>query len=150
MTTFEVDAFVTGADRTSALVNRLSQRLADGRPALLGLVDQLTEAEAERFAGRGVRWRKLAKSTLRIHRRAGRGDRPLILTGTLMRSLTIRSHPLQIVQVRPTSLRFGTRVWYAHFSHRGQGVPKRTVTGLSKPQRRTIVAELRRLLLEDK
>jgi hypothetical protein len=145
----EVDVVVRGDKETSALLRRLQQRLADGRPQLLGLVDQLTEAEAERFAGRGARWRKLAKSTRRIHHRAGRGDRPLILTGTLMRSLTVRGHPLQIVQVRPGSLKFGTRVWYARFSHRGQGVPKRTVTGLSKPQRRTLVGELRRLLLED-
>jgi phage gpG-like protein len=144
-----VDVTVRGDRPTVALLDRLGRRMADGTPALRGLVDLLLEAQAERFAGRGQRWRRLARSTLRIHREHGRGPQPLVLTGELMRSLTIRGYRGQVVQLTPVSLRFGTRVWYAKFHQRGAGVPKRAVVGLTRLQKRSVVEELRRLLVED-
>lgn len=142
----QVDVEVRGAREASELVARLARRMEDGRPALLGLVDLLLESEQERFAGRGQRWRALARSTIR--RKHGRG-RPLVLTGELMRSLTMRHAPGQSLTVTPTSIRFGTRVWYARFHQQGRGVPKRTIVGLTRVQKRSLVAELRRVLLED-
>jgi phage gpG-like protein len=138
-----VDVVVRGDEQAERLLGRLARRLEDGTPQLLGLVDQLIEAEQERFAGRGIRWRRLAPSTSR------QGRRPLVLTGELMRSLTVRGYRGQIVEVRPGQLRFGTRVYYARFHQKGEGVPKRTVVGLTRIQKKSVVAELRSLLLED-
>jgi phage gpG-like protein len=144
-----VDVVVRGAEEAASLLERLGRRLEDGTPQLRKLVDLLVDAQLERFHGRGQRWRKLAKSTLRWHREHGAGTRPLILTGELMKSLTVRGARGQVVRVTPTSLSFGTRVWYARFHHRGEGVPRRTVVGLTRIQRKRVVYELRRLLVED-
>lgn len=145
----QVDVQVRGDREAVALTHRLSGRLADGTPKLLGLVDQLLEAQRDRFRGRGQRWKRLSPTTVAKDRQQGRDPRTLVLTGELMRSLTIRGHPQQIVRVSRGELRFGTRVYYARFHHRGEGNPKRTVVGLTRPQKRSVVDELRRLLLED-
>lgn len=141
----QVGVDVRGTRRAAGLCDRLSRRLADGTPALRGIVDSLTDAQAERFAGRGRRWRRLSPETVRIDRQQGRDPRPLILTGTLMRSLTVRGAPGQLVHVGPTSLTFGSRVFYAKFQkHMG-----RNPVGLTRLQRLPLIAELRRLLIED-
>lgn len=145
----QVDVTVTGAEQTAALVNRLSRRLADGTTQLKGLVDMLLEAESERFAGRGQRWKRISPRTLRKDAQERRDPRPMRVTGRLMRSLTIRGAPGQIVRVSPTTLTFGTSIFYAHFHHRGEGVPKRTLVGLTRVQRKRVVDELRDLLLTD-
>ena len=145
----ELDVVVRGADQAERLVGRLTRRLENGRPQLLGLVDQLMAAERERFAGRGARWRRLSRPTIAEHRREGRGSEPLILTGELMRSLTVRGHPQQRLEVHPTFMRFGTRVYYARFHQKGEGVPKRTVVGLTRVQKASLTDELRDLLLRD-
>lgn len=145
----QIDVVVRGDRQAAELVGRLSRRLADGRPQLLGLVDKLLHAERERFAGRGARWRRLAPATIRAKAREGHDPRTLVLTGELMRSLTIRGYRHQIIEVRPGQLRFGTRLWYAKFHNRGLGVPRRTVVGLTRVQRKDVVAELRRLLIGD-
>jgi phage gpG-like protein len=128
---------------TAALLHTLAQRI-DGKPAVLSLLDQLLEAERERFdGGKGARWRKLAASTLRTDERQGRDPRPMIETGLLRDSLTRPGHPQQIVRVRPGQLTFGTRVYYARFHQRGQGTPKRAVVGLTRIQRTRLVEALR-------
>lgn len=145
----QVDVTVTGDRPAVRLVNRLARRLEDGTPALRGLVDTLLEAEAERFAGRGARWRKLSRSTQRLDREQGRDPRPLVLTGELMRSLTVPGYRGQIVRLTPSSLQFGTSVFYARFHQKGEGVPRRTVVGLTRVQKQRVVDELRQLLTED-
>lgn len=146
----QVDVVVRGDEQTARLLDRLSRRLDDGRPQLVGLVDQLLAAERERFAGRGARWRRLAPATGYKDEQAGRDRRPLVLTGRLMRSLTVRGHRDQLIEVRPGVLRFGTRVYYARFHQKGRGgLPKRTVVGLTRDQKSSVVSELRSLLLGD-
>lgn len=146
----KVDLVVRGDEQTARLLERLTRRLDDGRPQLLGVVDQLLAAERARFAGRGARWRRLAPSTQAKDRQAGRDPRPLVLTGELMRSLTVRGHPQQRIEVRRDVLRFGTRVYYARFHHKGRGgLPRRTVVGLTRDQKSSVVSELRSLLLGD-
>ena len=61
----------------------------------------------------------------------------------------MRGAPGQVVRVTPTTLTFGTNVWYARFAQRGIGEPRRTVVGLTRVQRKRVVDELRSLLLED-
>lgn len=145
-----VEVIVRGDDQAAALLDRLGGRLEDGTPALTSLVDTLLEIHQDRILHqRGVRWKKLARSTLRRDRAGGRDPRPMIDSGRLLRSLTVRGAPGQIVRVTPTSLRFGTNVWYARFHQQGKGVPRRTVVGLSRQQRKLAVMNLRELLLGD-
>jgi phage gpG-like protein len=144
----QIDIVVRGDRQAADLVERLSRRLEDGRPQLLGLVDMLLQSERRRFGG-AVRWKQLARSTTRRDARGHRDPRPMRLTGRLAQSLTVRGAPGQILRVTPTSLRFGTSVYYASFHQRGKGVPKRTLVGLTRTERRDLVSELRHLLLED-
>lgn len=145
----DIDVVVRGDVQAAALLDRLTRRLDDGRPQLLGVVDQLLEAERERFAGRGARWRRQAKSTVAKDQQEGRDPRPMILTGDLMRSLTERGNPDQRIVVRRDSLTFGTRIYYARFHQKAHGVPRRAVVGLTRMQKQGVVVELKRLLLED-
>lgn len=131
------------ARSAAELLGRLGHRLQDGRSPFLGLLDQLIDAERERFEGRGARWRKIAPSTLRKDAQQGRDPRPMIATGDLRDSLTRRGDPQMIVRVKPGELIFGTRVWYARFHQRGEGQPKRTVVGLTRVQKQRLVESLR-------
>lgn len=141
----DIDVLVTGDRQAAALVDRLAHRLEDGTPALTSLVDTLLEVHQERFQGRGVRWRRLDPDTLRIDRQQGRDPRPNVFTGKVMRSLTQRGAPGQVVRVTPTSLTFGTSIWYARFAKK----LGRNPVGASRAQRRHLVNELRDLLLRD-
>jgi hypothetical protein len=141
----QVDVVVTGDRQAAGVIDRLSRRLDDGTPAMRGLVDQLLEVEQERFAGRGVRWRRLSPQTRRIKAEQGLDPRPNIATGRMMRSLTTRHGPGQVVRVTPTSLTFGTSVWYARFAKK----LGRNPVGATRTQRKQLVAELKRILVED-
>jgi hypothetical protein len=143
----EVNVVARGDREAVALVDRLSRRLGDGRPALTGLVDEILAFQNERFHGKGARWRRLAPATIREHARHGRGAQPLVLTGALMRSLTERGAPGQFIEITATQLRLGTRIYYARFHKRGQGVPKRVPAGLTRVQRGALVERLREVLL---
>lgn len=143
----DIDVVVTGDEQANALLTRLAGRLDDGRPQLLGLVDTLLAAERERFAT--ANWKRLGPRSLQRHHGEGAGSRPLVLTGRLMRSLTVRGARDQIIEIRPSSLRFGTSLYYARFHQRGQGVPTRKPVGVTPPVRQSLVSALRRLLVED-
>lgn len=145
----DVDVRVSGDKEAAALADRLAGRLSDGTPALRGLVDTLLEAQAERFVARGVTWKPTAASTRARDARGGRDPRLMVLTGALLRSLTVRGARGQVVRITATSLRFGTRIYYARFHQRGDGVPKRTVVGLTRLQRNAVVTELRQLLTRE-
>lgn len=144
----QVDVVVRERE-AAQLVSRLARRLDDGRPALTGLVDRILFFQRERFEGRGTRWRKLAPSTQRKDLQQHRDPRTLVLTGALMRSLTVRGAPGQFLTITATDLRFGTRIYYAVFHRRGEGVPKRAPAGLTRAQRVDLVARFRRLLTQD-
>ena len=140
-----IELLVTGDRQAEQTLDRLGRRLEDGTPALYDLVDRLLEVHQERFTGRGQRWRKLDPATLRIDRQQGRDPRPNVLTGALMRSLTIRDAPGQLVRVTPNSLTFGTRIWYAQFAKK----LRRNPVGMTREQRKQFAAELKRLLLKN-
>jgi hypothetical protein len=145
----QVDVAVRGDHEAVRLVSRLARRLDDGRPALVGLVDRILFFQRERFAGRGARWRKLSRATVRKDAAQDRDPRTLVLTGALMRSLTIRGAPGQFLRITATMLEFGTRIYYARFHRRGEGVPRRAPAGLTRTARIDIVERFRRLLTSD-
>lgn len=66
-----------------------------------------------------------------------------------MRSLTVRGAPGQFLVITSSVLRFGTRIFYARFHKRGDGVPKRVPAGLTRVQRVELVEHFRALLLHD-
>jgi hypothetical protein len=141
-----VDVVARGDREAVTLVDRLAGRIGGGR-ALTGLIDEILAFQAERFHGKGARWRKLAPATIREHAHHGRGAQPLVLTGALMRSLSERGAPGQFIEIRANQLRLGTRIYYARFHKRGQGVPRRVPAGLTRDQRVEIVNRFRQLLL---
>jgi hypothetical protein len=141
----DIQVDVYGAERAAGLVDRLSRRLSDNTPALLGLVDSVMDAQRDRFQGRGRRWKRLKPATVARDARGNRDPRPLVLTGALMRSLTVRGAPGQVIRVTPTSLTFGTRIFYAQFQkHMG-----RNPVGVTRLQKAHLVAELSDLLIGD-
>jgi hypothetical protein len=145
-----VDVTVKGDREAVALVERLSRRLDDNRSQLGSLVDVILAMQRGRFAGRGVRWRRLAPSTIKTDARQGRDPRTLVLTGATMRSVTVRGAPGQIIRLTPTSLTFGTSLYQARIQAKGNAnLPKRKAVGMTRAQRQTLVKDLRDLLLED-
>lgn len=111
-------------DPVVARLDRLSRRLQDQTPELLHTVDQLLSIEESRFA---------ADDELANHRR-------------LLRSLTERDSPLQVLAVGSDSLTFGSRSPYLdfHTTNRG-GAP---IVGLTRVEETAVRAEFRRRLLE--
>ncbi len=146
----DIDVTVRGDKQAIELVERLSRRLANNQPALGSLVDTIMAMQRGRFERRGVRWKRLAPSTVKKDAQQHRDPRTLVLTGATMRSVTIRGAPGQIIRLTPTSLTFGTSLFQARIQARGNArLPKRKAVGMTRAQRQTLVKELRTLLLED-
>lgn len=137
-----------GVEQSASLLERLARKGENGRLLLPSLIDQLLEAERDRFAG-GVRWKRATPGTRSKDRRAGRDPRLLVNTGRLMDSLTRRGGRDQVLEIRPNELKFGTRVYYAVFHQKGRGVARRAPVGLTRKQKTSLIDELRKLLLED-
>jgi hypothetical protein len=145
----QVHVEVVGGAVTHTVLRRLVVRAGEPRREFESLLDQLIEAERLRFAGTGARWRKLAPSTVREKARLGLDPRPMSRTGQLRDSLSVKGNPRMRVKIGPGWLRFGTTVWYARFHQRGAGVPKRTVIGLTRVQKRQVMDDMRAFFLAD-
>jgi hypothetical protein len=85
------------------------------KPALEEIGQRMLKAERELFERHGARggppWKPLDEDTIARKRRAHYPDpeAPLIATGDLMRSLSERSHPLNIFNVTRSSVYIGSR-----------------------------------------
>lgn len=146
----QVDVTVKGDRDAVELIERLAKRLDNGKSQLGSLVETIMAMQRGRFERRGVRWKRLAPSTLKKDAEQGRDPRTLVLTGATRRSLTVRGAPGQIIRITPTSLTFGTSLYQAKIQKRGNAnLPKRSAAGLTRAQSKTLVSELRDLLLED-
>jgi hypothetical protein len=143
----QVDVTLTGTRRSTELFERLESNLRDDKQ-LLSIVDTLIDAQQDRFAGRGVRWKRLSPSSLRQHAKEGVGPQPLVLTGALRDSLTRKGDPNMRVELRPGNLRFGSRIFYARFHQKGKGVPRRTVVGVPKETRPVLATKLAAFLMD--
>lgn len=116
---------VVRVDRAVARLDLLARHLQDTRSdLLLHTVDQLLQLEATRFA---------ADDELANHRR-------------LMRSLTERGAPYQVLVAGSESLKLGTRVRYVDFHKMNRdGKP---IVGLTRVEETAVRAEFKRRLLE--
>lgn len=132
----ELRITINGDREAAARLQRLGDRAGNARPVLNKVVDQLIDVERQRF--QSGRFKRLAPSTRARKRREGLDPRPLRASGALMRSLTQRSAPNQLLQVSNTELVFGTKLYYARFHELGQGVPKRKPIDVTPKQREPI------------
>lgn len=132
----ELKIAIAGDHQAAARLDRLGQKAAHARPVLNRIVDQLIQLEQQRF-DKG-RFKRLAPSTRRRKARHHQDPRPLRATGALMRSLTVKHGPNQLLQINNNELVFGTKVHYAVFHATGKGTPKRKPIDVTPKQREPI------------
>jgi phage gpG-like protein len=131
----------------AAHLEGVGSRAASPVGALRDVATVLRAGERTRFAsGRG--WRRLDPDTRSRKSRMNLPAQRLVGTGRLRRSLTERGGE-NIETVRPTELRFGTRVPYARYHQTGLGgVPRRRLVMVSREQRTRIHFILRDYIVE--
>lgn len=99
----------------------MAERAQDASPAWQGLITWFAEQNFEQWLSRGARyhsdWPPLAASTREGKLRAGYPLDPLIRTGRLAVSLSVR--PMDVEHVTPHEMVAGTRVPYGRFHQRG-------------------------------
>lgn len=131
---------VRGADRTSSRFHQLQARLAEPRPALEQAADYWREREARRFATDGDgRWPDLKNETIK---RKG-SARPLVDSGRLRASLTVKQAPGSMARITGATLRFGTTVYYGRFVAK-----RRPLFNVTATDRRQVAGRIARWLME--
>lgn len=91
------------------------ENATDLQPAFRHIAQVIAGTEEKRFASHP--FAPLRDSTIRRKQRAGMSQptKPLVGTGRLRASLTRLHDPDQVLDVTPTLLRFGSRLFYARF-----------------------------------
>jgi len=111
-----------GVEQTEKLLAGLAKRGADPRPAFRSIMDEMRLAEDPWFRSHGQgAWPDLADVTRQTKERLGFPADPLVRTGLMGASLTLRSGRGTIRTVNKEGFRFGTRVFYANFHRYGSG-----------------------------
>jgi hypothetical protein len=128
MTDMKLKFSATGFAQARRDFQDMRERTQDLRPAWDALLSWWADRNATHFRNRGRRWRtpwkQLAPSTLSEKLRLGYPPDPLVRTGELRHSLTVR--PLGIERLRPHELEAGTATRYAHFHQSGtRRMPRR-------------------------
>jgi phage gpG-like protein len=116
---FDIEAH--GDETAARVLKGLGKRGADPRPVFQTISEELQFAEGAWFAshGRGA-WPPLADRTLSYKASQGQPAAPLIATGALIRSLTVKRGSASRRTITPKQLRFGTRVPYAVFHQKAR------------------------------
>lgn len=130
----EID--VLGDERIERRLREMGDRAILAEPAMHEIVDVLIESE-DALWSRGRSWAPNAPTT---QERKGRND-PLVASGALRRSLTEHNAPGQLVEIEHDSLKFGSKLWYAHFALGTSHQPKRDAVRL-RPQDRIKIREI--------
>lgn len=151
---------------------RFADRAMDMSPAFREVARILRDSTAENFRTRGVsggsRWRDLKPATIAAKRRKGHDPRILRATGRLYGSLIgaesatgVARHDLtgrfipgakdHVEEVKPDSLRWGSRVEYGVF-HQSSAprrvIPYRPPVRLTERRKREVVKAMQRSLVE--
>ena len=141
-----------GDKAAARAVALLGKRGEDPRPAFAQMQDDLRAAEVEWYDSHGEgSWPHLDERTLENKQRQGYPPEPLVATGALRRSLTVKRGQKGIRSATKTRLRFGTRVPYAVFHQEARGVPqRRPLVPVDQRTRRKMTGDLRDHLLHRK
>jgi phage gpG-like protein len=144
---------ISGEVQFSRSFTRFAEQLTDLRDLWPGVVTDLRESIEEQFdseggAGKSGAWPSLSKSYAAWKSRKFPGKPILQRTGRLVKSLTGNS-PDTIVDPKPDSLEFGTRVPYAKYHQRGAGkLPRRRLIDLNERQKARLMKTIQRRLLQ--
>lgn len=136
MPAYTLDIDVLGDEELGAKLRAMGDRAILAEPAFHEIVDVFRESE-EALWSRGRSWTPNAPETVA---KKGKND-PLVLTGALKASLTEKDDRNQLVVVENDTLRFGSKLWYAHFAIGTRNQPKRTLVRL-RPQDRLRVSTI--------
>lgn len=138
-----------GDDVAARHLQALAKRGGDPRPAFARIIEDLRRGEVEWFDTHGDgTWPPLAESTRALRAKQGRPATPLVLSGDLRRSLTVKRGSRSIRTQTRRQMRFGTKVYYGAFHARGDGVPKRSpLIPADLRTRRRMVDDIRDYLL---
>jgi len=144
---FDMEA--RGDEAASKLVYGLAKRGEDPRPAFRQIIDELRGVEPVWFSshGRGS-WAPLADRTREAKAKRGQPPDPLIATGALLASLTVKRGADAKRTAGKRSMRFGTKTYYARFHRMGEGVPIRDpLIPVDTRTRRRMVKDVRDYML---
>lgn len=130
---------------------RYVSQLRDLRDTWPGVVTDLRDIAQEQFGGEGIgdsgKWPALSPRYAAWKRRHFPGKSILRRTDRLIESLT-GNRADSIVEARPDSLEFGTRVPYAIYHQRGAGrLKRRKIFDLNERQRTRIMKTIQKRLL---
>lgn len=116
-------------NRIARQIKDMRERAQDVSPAWEALLTWFSEQNFQQFLTRGTRWRTpwrpLAASTVAEKARLSLPREPLIRTGRLVHSITLR--PLGVEHITGREVSAGTNVPYARFHQTGtrRGLPAR-------------------------
>lgn len=114
-----VQAFidVVGEDVAARNLANLARRGDDPRPALKQMVEEIRVREVSWWSSHGGgSWPRLAESTLARKQALGQPSDPLVATGALRDSYTVKRGKQSRRTATKNTLRYGSRVWYARFA----------------------------------
>jgi phage gpG-like protein len=133
---------------------RIGARITDARPALEAVATLMMSETGEQFDSQGARasggWAPLKPATILSKRARGLEDpeRILYATGALLRALTQRDDPNQLLEVHEDELLYGTTLPYAAFHQTGtRKMPQRRPVEFTEDTRREIVKLVQRFAL---
>lgn len=139
---------VTGAEEVTRRLATWGQQISDLTPAWDLIADDLLGDWMQNILAEGGAygaWAPLRPSTIAERIRKGYGgDHPIMWrTGWLLRSLSARGQPNNIVQTTPTSLTLGSSVPYAGYQHEGtRKMVARPLIGVTWKEQAQIVNRL--------
>jgi hypothetical protein len=120
MAAFELAISVEGDEKLDNLLQRCGYRAFNAEPALAQVLEVFRVSEDALWSAKP--WVANAPATLENKQ----SNEPLVRTGALERSLTQPDDKNQIVEITQSTLKFGTKLWYAHFALGTKtGEPKR-------------------------
>lgn len=132
MPIFDLSVTIEGDEKLDNKMRQMGYRAAQAEPALQQVLEVMYESERGLWEDKP--WAPNADATLENKS----STEALVRTGALERSLTVHGDPNAIVEITPSTLKFGTKLWYAHFALGTIKQPPRELFKFKAAQKRTI------------
>jgi hypothetical protein len=132
MAQFELGITIEGLDALDNQMRVAGYRAIAAEPALREILTVMHESEKALWESKP--WPENATATLENKS----STEPLIRTGALERSLIELGDKNSLVEIGPATLKFGTKLWYAHFALGTVTEPKRDLFKLKAAHKREI------------